>query len=95
VEMTEIAQYHSRIVISVANIVMSPSTFSSNPSIKGAPVFFSHFLLIPANRLLWQANVCFFMPARLRIEGTGRLCGSLRGARAGEGERKDRGIQLR
>jgi hypothetical protein len=47
--MAEIAQYHSRIVISVVNIVMSPSTFSIIPSIKGAPVSISHFLLILAN----------------------------------------------
>ena len=40
--MAEIAQYHPIIVITVI-IVMSPLAFSSNSSIKGTPVFFSHF----------------------------------------------------
>jgi len=41
--MAEIAKYHPITVITVIDIVMSPSAFSSNPAIKGAPVFIGHF----------------------------------------------------
>ena len=57
----EIAKYHLGTVIAVVIIVMSLSAFSSNPSIKGTPVFIGAiFLLILATRLLWQANRLIF-----------------------------------
>ena len=61
--MAEIAKYHPIIVATVVIIVMSPSAFSSNPSIKGVPVFIGHFFAyscqptaLAGQRLLFHAS---------------------------------------
>jgi hypothetical protein len=66
----EIAKYHLGTVIAVVIIVMSLSAFSSNPSIKGTPVFIGAiFLLILATRLLLAGQPFDFscQPVRCRL----------------------------
>ena len=66
----EIAKYYPATVITVVIIVVSPSAFSSNPSIKGTPVFIGAiFLLILATRLLLAGQPFDFscQPVRCRL----------------------------
>ena len=58
--MAEIAKYHPITVITVIDIVMSPWPFRLIQRSRGRLFSSAIFLLILANRLLWQANRLLF-----------------------------------